>query len=274
MKKKQVNYSAPALEKGLDIIELLAITDKGLTQAEIALKLKRSVNEIYRMLNILIKRNYIETDPKTDIYTLTYKLLDISIHQQPVKNLIDRSTPLMRELSHICNQSIHLSIYSAGKLLVIGQEDSPSSFNYAISVGSNFDLLETSSGRVLLTFQNLEERNRRLQRRKLFIKFEKNYHLSNIQLKFIEKKYSTKTIHEITKNGYEVVESLQIAGITNISAPVFDQTGYAISAITIPYLNRINSKKDLSITDCTKLLKKYCQKLSSSLGYDERRNKF
>ena len=37
-------YRAPALDKGLDILELLAATDDGLSQAEIAKALARSPN--------------------------------------------------------------------------------------------------------------------------------------------------------------------------------------------------------------------------------------
>ncbi len=48
MSKMKKDYTAPALEKGLDILELLAVSPIGLSQAEIATKLKRSVNEIYR----------------------------------------------------------------------------------------------------------------------------------------------------------------------------------------------------------------------------------
>ena len=49
-------YRAPALDKGLDILELLAAVDGGLTQAEIAKRLGRSPNEFYRMLDRLVKR--------------------------------------------------------------------------------------------------------------------------------------------------------------------------------------------------------------------------
>ncbi len=264
---KKKNYSAPALEKGLDILELLSASDNGLTQIEIANKLKRSINEIYRMINTLVKRNYLELDKSTDKYKITYKLLEISFHEQPIKKLVQKSTSIMKEIAHLTNQSVHLSIYSAGKLLVVDQVDSPSTFNYAIAVGSTFDLLETSSGRVLLTFQDEFERKRRLDRRKFFIKLEKNYHLNLNQLKLIEKKFSTKIIHEILKKGYEVVESLQISGITNISMPVFDYTGSAIAAITIPFATRINAKGDMSIKQSTKLLLEYTKKLSSNLGY-------
>ena len=169
MSKMKKDYTAPALEKGLDILELLSLSPIGLSQAEIATKLKRSVNEIYRMLNILVKRNYIELDESTDKFLITYKLLEISSHHQPIKNLMQKALPIMRKVAQLCNHSLHLSIYYSGKLLVIGQVDSPSSFNYSVSVGSTFDLLETSSGRVILTFQTNEERTRRLKSRKLFI---------------------------------------------------------------------------------------------------------
>ena len=77
MNRKKNTYSAPALEKGLDIIELLSRSVLGFSQAEIAKELKRSVNEIYRMLNILVARKYIELDTETERYKLTYKLLQL-----------------------------------------------------------------------------------------------------------------------------------------------------------------------------------------------------
>ena len=52
-------YRAPALDKGLDILELLAGLDGGLTQAEIAKLLGRTPNEFYRMLDRLVRRGYV-----------------------------------------------------------------------------------------------------------------------------------------------------------------------------------------------------------------------
>jgi DNA-binding IclR family transcriptional regulator len=267
MTKVKKNYSAPALEKGLDIIELLSKSSIGFSQAEIAKELNRSVNEIYRMLNILALRNYIELDEDTERYKLTFKLLQLSSQHQPVKNLMQKSLPMMREVAQLCNHSVHLSIYYAGKLLVIGQVDSPSSFNYSVTTGSNFDLLETSSGRVILAFQTVEERQRRLERRKLFMKLQKKK--NNSSNNTLEKKFSSKIIHEIIKNKCEVVKSLQVNGVTNISVPVFDHTNQAIAAVTIPFLQRIkkDSLNDMSLINTTKLLKDQALILSKSLGF-------
>lgn len=268
MVKGKKNYSAPALEKGLDILELLSDSNSGLSQAEIAKKLNRTVNEIYRMLNILLHRNYIELDQQTERYQLTYKLLQISSRHQPIKNLMQKSIPVMREIAQLVNQSLHLSIYYAGKLLIIGQVDSPSKTNYSVPAGSTFDLLATSSGRVILAFQTGEERKRRLQRRKLFLQYEDKKIAKSKEIHSLEKKFSTKIIHEIIKNKCEVVKSLQIDGVTNICAPIFDHTNHAIAAMTIPYLHKINrTKNDLNVKEATKLLKNKSLILSNSLGY-------
>ena len=167
----------------------------------------------------------------------------------------------------MCNHSVHLSIYYAGKLLVIGQVDSPSSFNYSVKIGSTFDLLETSSGRILLAFQTEEERQRRLKRRKLFMKLQKKKNISFFSV--LEKKFSSKIIFEIIKKNCEVVKSLQIDGVTNISVPIFDHTDQAIAAVTIPFLQRINrnSLNDLNLIKTTKLLKEQALQLSKNLGF-------
>ena len=114
-------YNAPALDKGLDIIELLALSAEPLTQAQIASHLNKTVNEIYRMLNTLKQRGYLEFNEKTDQYYLSYKLLTLVSSFSPIKTLIEKALPAMREITTKTNHSIHLSIYTAGKLLVIAQ---------------------------------------------------------------------------------------------------------------------------------------------------------
>ena len=264
----KLSYRAPALDKGLDIIELLAVSAVGLTQAQIANQLKKSVNEIYRMLNTLKERGYLEFEEKSDQYKLSFKLLSLSAAFDPTKNLIEKANPIMKEIVAKTNQSIHLSIYTSGKLLVIAQQDSGHAFNYNVSIGSTFDLLETSSGRVILTFQNELERKRRLERRKLFMKIEKTSKIPLRQLKDIEQNYSKQTIHKIKKDGCEIVKSLQVTGITNISYPIIDHTCYAIAAITTPFLNRLNFQNNTNIKETGKILDKYSKQLSKQLGFN------
>ncbi|MEM7446546.1 MAG: helix-turn-helix domain-containing protein, partial [Pseudomonadota bacterium] len=63
---QETRYRAPALDKGLDILELLAGEDGGLTQTDIAKALGRTANELYRMLDRLVRRGYIVRSASSD----------------------------------------------------------------------------------------------------------------------------------------------------------------------------------------------------------------
>src|SRR5579875_1549790 len=71
--KKQSNYAVPALEKGLDVLELLARQSQGLTKSQLARELNRTVSEIFRMLVCLERRGYI-APVEEDRYSLTLRL--------------------------------------------------------------------------------------------------------------------------------------------------------------------------------------------------------
>jgi len=266
-KKQYKNYTAPALDKGLDILELLSEHQEGLTQAEIGYLLNKSVNEIYRMISTLRNREYVDFDKDEDRYNLSYKILNMTAKFEPIKTLTTTAIPIMKEITNKTNQSIHLAIYTRGKILIIAQEDSPSSFNYHVSVGATFDLLETSSGRVILTFQNSKERKRRLERRGFYNKLDRGTKIPNAKLKEIEKKFSKNTMRKIQREGFEVVKSLQIKGVTNISVPILNHSKEAIAALTIPFLDRIISKKNIRLDKVKDLLIDSGKKLSSEMGY-------
>src|SRR5688572_10250842 len=96
-------YRAPALDKGLDILELLSSVDGGLTQAEISKKLGRSPNEFYRMLDRLVRRGYV-TRLDGDRFSLTLKLFGLGQLHAPVRRLVSFATPIMRELAEVTRQ--------------------------------------------------------------------------------------------------------------------------------------------------------------------------
>src|ERR1700755_1625952 len=57
-------YTTPALEKGLDILELFASTSEELSKREVARRLGRTVSEIFRMLVCLEQRGYLAQSPE------------------------------------------------------------------------------------------------------------------------------------------------------------------------------------------------------------------
>src|ERR1700730_15988185 len=92
------SYSAPALEKGLDILEAMAEKAAPLSVRDLADSLGRSKNEIFRMIHVLITRGYVERDGETDEITLTNKLFALGLRTPQSKVLMAVALPEMQKL--------------------------------------------------------------------------------------------------------------------------------------------------------------------------------
>src|SRR5215470_18300924 len=82
-------YRAPALEKGLDVLELMAQRGAPMTLSQISVALDRSVSELFRMVQALEYKGYIEASANGDGYILTNKLFALGMAQAPTKTLVE-----------------------------------------------------------------------------------------------------------------------------------------------------------------------------------------
>ena len=248
-------YRAPALDKGLDILELLTGIDGGLTQAEIAKFLGRSPNEFYRMLDRLVRRGYV-TRLEGDRYSLTLKLFGLAQLHAPVRRLVSYATPLMRELAVNSKQANQLSVFDRGAAVVIAQQEAPDYWGISIRVGSHISLFNTGSGHVLLAFRSDDERAL------MIAEYEKHADDIAQPADFLER------LNQIRERGFEVMPSAQTAGVYNVSAPVLGPDGRAIAALTCPYIPLLNIPNAPGIEDARKMLVATAQKLSALAGAD------
>ncbi len=248
-------YRAPALDKGLDILELLAGVDGGLTQAEIGKRLDRSPNEFYRMLDRLVRRGYV-TRIDGDRYALTLKLFGLAQLHAPVRRLVSYATPLMRELAESSRQANQLAVFDRGAAVVIAQQEAPGYWGISIRVGSHIGLFDTGSGHVLLAFRTPEEREMMIGEN---LKSDEKPELSP---EFFDR------LDQIRERGYEMMSSAQTAGVFNLSAPVLGPDGKAIAALTVPYIALVNTKDAPDISGTMQLLLKTAAELSKLAGSD------
>jgi len=246
-------YRAPALEKGLDILELLANHPEGLSQAEVSRSLTRSVGEIFRMLNCLVERGYLTIQRPGDRYVLTLKLFELSHRHAPLARLLDAALPLMRELVEEIHQSCHLVVMHEGRGIVIAQADAPGEIGFAVRVGSVIQLASTASGRVLLAFQDDEDRRRLLAQ-------------SRTPVEGAEAARGAAALEKVRKRGYEEMESTRIRGVHDYSYPVFNHRGAAVGALTVPFIERLDRAESGSSAAVRAALHAASQRLSVLLG--------
>jgi len=247
-------YAAPALDKGLDIIELLARETDGLGLNEIARALDRTSSEIFRMVNALCRRGYLAQEG--DRYSLSLKLFELAHRHKPIKSLTAAALPLMRELVNRTLQSCHLTVFHAGRVMVVAQVDSPERWAFGLKVGAQVGLTDTASGHVLLAFQDEAERARMLASHR---RVEGELDLDRRQL--------DKSVAEVARNGHAQMQSRQIRGVSNIAFPVLGSAGHAVAALNIPYIERIDKKVTPSIAEALEALADSASRLSLLMGY-------
>ncbi|PZM10190.1 IclR family transcriptional regulator [Rhizobium tubonense] len=248
-------YRAPALDKGLDILELLAGVDGGLSQAEISKKLDRSPNEFYRMLDRLVRRGYvIRIDG--DRYSLTLKLFGLAQLHAPVRRLASFATPLMRDLAEKSKQANHLAVFDRGAAVVIAQQEAPDYWGISIRIGSHIGLFDTGSGHVLLAFRSPEERQMMISeyaRLRNDIDPGPEFHAR---------------LDHVRERGFEMMASVQTAGVYNLSAPILGPDGRGIAALTCPYIALVNTPSAPDIDETVSMLQETAAQLSLLAGSD------
>ena len=218
-------YRAPALDKGLDILELLAGTDEPLSQAEIAKALGRTPNEIYRMLDRLVRRDYVRRTPG-DRYEVTLKLFELAHRHSPTRRLVQQAMPVLRNFALKSEQACHLVIRDRNILVVVAQVDGPGYWNVSIRVGSRIGLVNTGSGHVFLAFASREERA---------LMVEEQEAGDGVITPALEER-----LEIVRRQGFEQMPSAQTASVTNLSVPIIGPLGTVMAVITCPYTARLD----------------------------------
>jgi len=246
-------YNVPALDKGLQILELLAGFSDSLNVTQIALKLGKSTGEVYRLIQFLEWRGYIERDRDRDTYKLTFRLFRLAHEHPPLKSMISCASPIMDALSEAVGQSCHLVVRDGLSIVIVAQVDSPLPIRYSVRLGAMFPIWEKSSGFLLAAYSG------EAQRAKLFEQAEAVLSKGDIRL-FKER------VAEVLDQGYELRTSFMVPGITNLARPVFDHTGKAAAALTIPYLAQRGNQ--VSPEDAAEHLKRAAADVSEALGHN------
>lgn len=245
-------YTAPALEKGLDILELLAAEDEGLSQMVIAQRLGRSANELFRMLSVLERRGYLVRHIDGN-YRLSLRLFALAHQHPPLKRLLTVALPIMQELAQATRQSDHLVIHFARRIVIVAQVDSPEPMGFGVRLGANFPFRpDRASSRVLSAFQPSAVQD------ELIAELAENSP-NSISTSKVRAELAT-----IVRKGFYMAESDTTTGVTDLCAPIFNHSDGAVAALTLPYLKQRDVR--VSITVAREALLAATRRISAGLG--------
>jgi len=244
--KQKRTYSAPALEKGFAVLELLASAPGGLTVTEIASGLGKSIGELFRIIVVMEQLGWLRRTPENDRYRVSYRLLEIAHRATPAQDLLFVTAPIAHDLAHAVNQSCHVVVRNEDKGLIILRQENPGITGFAVRLGAEVDLVAGCSGHVLLAFgrEGLPKG------------------LAPDQQGLLEQ-----VITRVRAQGYERLPSARTRGVVDISCPIYGFGGYAVAAFTIPFLEVMDGSQLVTIEGALEQLKVAARRASQALGW-------
>lgn len=207
-----------SLARGLEILDLLASAENGMSVTEFAQRLDVDKSSASRLLQTLAFYGYAEQDTDTRRYVLGHKVLLLSnsvLNRMPLR---DHAHPVLKQLTQATGECSHMAILAQGKALYIDQVESPSILRVETEIGTMAPLHCTALGKVLLAFNHsvVPEALHAHTPRTITDPAALKHH-----------------IDQVYRQGYATDDEEHVPGVRCIAAPVYSFRGRVVGAIGI-----------------------------------------
>ena len=252
MKQKGI----PAVERALNILELLRESKEPLSFTQILKRLHISKPTLSRLLFNLRERGYIQHSTATKKYALGLNLLPLGNRVLEKIDIREKAQPFLRELTEKSGETAELGILDNAALLFIDKRESNKSIRLFARIGSRFHKLHASAqGKVLLTYIPEEDFKKFIKKRLAKVT---DHTITNI-------KKLKEDLKKIRKQGYGFDDQEVREGVRRFAAPIFDHQGNLAGVVGIagPAFRMPLKNKNIF----GKMVKETAEKISESLGY-------
>lgn len=136
MEKAEENYKVPNLEKGIAVLEYLSLHTQGETLQDIKSALDISQTTAYRILNTLVRLDYLIYNEDTKRYKLSRKLLTLGFRSLNEHNLLETVLPRLRDLRDQVKETACFGVLGDRKGIFIEQAQGHHTFRFILSPGN------------------------------------------------------------------------------------------------------------------------------------------
>jgi len=215
---------APALHRGLSVLELLARRREPLRAAEIADALGVPRNSLGRVLETLADRGYLGRDGCSRAFALTPKLLALGSATACEEDLLEAARDAVRDLRDATGEMVQLNVRLGTEGVVLDVAASRHPVRMTVDPGTRYTLHDAAGGKVALAFAPAPERERLLAGLTLVRRTPRTI-TSRAALR--------RELETVRRQGYALDRAECVEGIRCVAAPVFDRRGACVAALTV-----------------------------------------
>jgi len=258
------NNLVQTIERVSSILDILAQSAHGTSIRELSSTIGLPKGTTHRLLSSLSYFGYVWQDQKTRNYFLGLKFVELGQILLGQLDLRKEAEPFLRHLAERTKETIHLVILDRNEIVYIDKvetDQNPSGLKMASRIGLRNPAHSSAVGKTILaTFS--EEELQSFFKEKSLVKRTENTITDPILLR--------EHLKTVRKQGYAVDDEENEKGIRCVAAPIYNETGKTVAAISITAPAFRVTKKSIQET-LKKEVMDTASKISERLGFKERR---
>jgi len=216
--------SVPALDRTLDILELLSAASSGLTLSELSKQLDAPKNAVFRITQTLLARGYLTRDPESLAFRTTIRWLNLATPRLGGVSLPALARPAMTNLRDETQETVQLGVLNGLQGTIIEQVEGTRPLRIVVDLGLRFNLHNNAPGKLLLAHLPEERREAALSQIEL---------TSSTPRTIASKSALREECDRIIANGYSTDHAEADEGIHCIAAPIFSGPGDVVGSLWI-----------------------------------------
>ncbi len=213
MKQRKPSH-APAVDRAIDVIELLAASERTLALSEIVRRTDIPRQSLIRILNTLCNRGIVDRGEQRGFYGLGMKLLHLGNRLQNNIKLRSVARPLMQELEEKTHKTVELSTLDQDQLVLIEQIEGTEGIRLYTRIGSAYPYFHAIAvGKIYLAHMDPEKRLKVMDKIGLPAVTEHTItHMNELETELLK----------VRKDGYAFEDQELRKGVRRVVAPIYD----------------------------------------------------
>lgn len=253
---KQQRSTHQSLERGLRLVETVALNGAWTSLAEAARRTGLHRSTAHHLLQALVSLGYLRQDAETRGYELAAKPFQLTGRTWSPEQLAAIAQPSLAELTRRSGEGSSFSVYRDGAVTVVGKREHDGPVRVVQDVGARRPLHCTAVAKAILPWLPTPELAGLLAR----MRFERHTAKTIVTRAAFQAE-----LRRIRSVGYAVDDEEHIEGIRCMAMPVFGHTGQVLGSIcTLGPKSRMSYQK---LRELRQPLAELSRQMSERLGY-------
>jgi IclR family transcriptional regulator, acetate operon repressor len=216
--------SAKSLNKALDILIQLGRVPEGMSLADVALLAQLPKSTAHRLLTALEGRRFVSYEGDEKLWKIGVEAFVVGSAFLRNRELTTIARPILRALVGSCGETASLYLNDDGEIVCLAQIESRQAMRVIARPGGRAKMHAAGSGKAILAFMTEQDVSAVLVRHGLEAATENTIRTPE-RLR--------RELDTIRKAGFAIDDEENSLGIRCVAAPIFDDRGEAIGAISV-----------------------------------------